>query len=91
MEAHTKVATVAGWVLYIVGVVVLEGLFLVLFRALTGQQLNELPQLFLVGSTLACALLMLPLRRQVQAYIDRRLRERRALRAARGAQRRQRR
>jgi hypothetical protein len=33
MKAHTKIATIAGWALYVVSVVVFEGFFL----ALTGQ------------------------------------------------------
>jgi hypothetical protein len=78
MEAHTKVATVAGWALYLVSVVALEGLFL----PLTGQ-VSEVSQLTLVASTLVIAVLLHPLRLQVRDYIDRRLRERRALRAAR--------
>ena len=81
--AHMTVAKVAGWAVYLVSVVVLEGLFLILVRALTGQQLNETPQLFLVGSTLVIAVLLIPLRRRLQAYIDRRLRERQALHDAR--------
>ena len=84
MEAHTKGATLASWVVYLVSVVVLEALFL----AVTGQQLNEVPQLTLVASTLVIAMLLHPLRRRLRAYIDGRLRERRALREARGAQRR---
>jgi hypothetical protein len=39
--------------------------------------------LFLVGSTLVIAVLLIPLRRRLQAYIDRRLRERQALHDAR--------
>ena len=78
MEAHTKVATVAGWALYLVSVVVLEGLFL----ALTGQ----VSQLTLVASTLVIAVLLDPLRRRLSDYIDRLLRERRALRITREAQ-----
>jgi hypothetical protein len=81
MEAHTKVATVAGWALYLVSVVVLEGLFL----TLTGQA-SQVSQLTLVASTLVIAVLLDPLRRRLSDYIDRRLRERRALRTAREAQ-----
>jgi hypothetical protein len=76
MEAHTKVATVAGWAFYLVSVV-LEGLFL----ALTGQ----VSQLTLVASTLVIAVLLAPLRRGLRDYIDRLLRERRALRTGREA------
>ncbi len=43
MKAHTKIATIAGWALYVVSVVVFEGFFL----ALTGQA-SEVPQLTLV-------------------------------------------
>ena len=82
MEVHTKVATVASWMVYLASVVVLEALFL----AITGQQLNEVPQLTLVASTLVIAVLLHPLRRRLRDYIDRHLRERRALRVARGAQ-----
>jgi hypothetical protein len=84
MEVHmmmAKVATGTGWVLYLVSVVVLEGLFL----ALTGQA-SEVSQLTLVASTLVIAVLLHPLRRRLRDYIDRRLRERGALRAAREAQ-----
>ena len=77
MEAQTNVATVAGWALYLVSVVVLESLFL----ALTGQ----VSQLTLVASTLVIAVLLDPLRRRLRDYIDRRLRERRALHTAREA------
>ena len=82
MEAHTKGATVVSWVVYVASVVVLEALFL----AITGQRLNEVPQLTLVASTLVIAVLLDPLRRQLSDYIDRRLRERHALRTAREAQ-----
>jgi len=81
MEAHTKVATIAGWALYLLSVVVIEGFFL----ALTGQ-VSEVPQLTLVASTLVIAVLLHPLRRGVRDSIERRLRERRALRLAREAQ-----
>ena len=84
MEAHTKGAKVASWGVYLASVVVLEALFL----AITGQQLNEVPQLTLVASTLVIAVLLHPLRRRLHDYIEGRLRERRALREARGAQRR---
>jgi hypothetical protein len=77
MEAQTNVATVAGWALYLVSVVVLESLFL----ALTGQ----VSQLTLVASTLVIAVLLAPLRQRLRDYIDRRLRERRALHTAREA------
>ena len=82
MEAHMKGATVASWVVYLASVVVLEALFL----AITGQQLNEVPQLTLVASTLVIAVFLHPFRRGLRDYIDRRLRERRALRVAREAQ-----
>ncbi len=84
MEVHTKtakVATGAGWVLYLLSVVVLEGLFLAL-----SAQASEVSQLTLVASTLVIAVLLEPLRRRLRDYIERRLRERRALRAAREAQ-----
>ena len=77
MEAQTNVATVAGWALYLVSVMVLESLFL----ALTGQ----VSQLTLVASTLVIAVLLAPLRQRLRDYIDRRLRERRALHTAREA------
>ena len=79
MEAHTRVATAAGWALYLVDVVVLEGLFL----NLTGQA--SVSQLTLVASTLLIAALLGPLRRRLRDYIDGRLKERRALRDAREA------
>ena len=85
MEAHMKGATVLSWVVYVASVVVLEALFL----AITGQQLSEVPQLTLVASTLVIAVLLHPLRRGLRDYIEGRLTERRALRDARGAQRRQ--
>jgi hypothetical protein len=76
-----KIATLAGWVLYLVSVVVLEGLFL----ALSGQA-SQVSQLVLVTSTLVIAALVHPLRLRLRDYIERRLREARALRAAREAQ-----
>ncbi|MBA2713293.1 MAG: hypothetical protein H0U55_07045 [Rubrobacteraceae bacterium] len=79
MEARTKMATAAGWALYLLGVVVLEGLLL----ALTG---GEIAQLTLVASTLLFAALLRPLRGRLSGSIDRRLRERLALRAAGGSQ-----
>ena len=81
MEAHTKIATLAGWVLYLLSVVALESLFL----ALSGQ-VSEVSQLVLVISTLVIAALVHPLRVGLRDYIERRLREARALRAAREAQ-----
>ena len=87
MEAHMKGATVLSWGVYVASVVVLEALFL----AITGQRLNEVPQLTLVASTLVIAVLLHPLRRGLRDYIEGRLTERRALRDARGTQRRQRR
>ena len=81
MEAHTKIATLAGWVLYLLSVVALESLFL----ALSGQ-ISEVSQLVLVISTLVIAALVHPLRLRLRDYIERRLREARALRAAREAQ-----
>jgi hypothetical protein len=79
MEARTKMATVAGWALYLLGVVVLEGILL----ASTG---GEIAQLTLVTSTLLFAALLRPLRGGLSSSIDRRLRERLALRAAGGSQ-----
>ena len=79
MEARTKMATVAGWALYLLGVVVLEGILL----ASTG---GEIAQLSLVASTLLFAALLHPLRGGLSAYVDRRLKERMALRAAGGSQ-----
>jgi hypothetical protein len=79
MEARTKIATAAGWALYVLGVVVLEGLLL----ASTG---GEIAQLSLVASTLLFAALLHPLRGGLSAYVDRRLKERMALRAAGGSQ-----
>ena len=87
MEAHMKGAAVLSWVVYVASVVVLEALFL----AITGQRPNEVPQLTLVASTLVIAVLLHPLRRRLRDYIEGRLTERRALRDARGTQRRQRR
>jgi GAF domain-containing protein len=79
MEAHTKMATAAGWTLHVLGVVVLESLLL----AWTGA---EIAQLTLVASTLLFAALLRPLRRRLSGYVDRRLKERLALRAAGRAQ-----
>jgi hypothetical protein len=75
MEARTKMATAVGWALYLLGVVVLEGLLL----ASTG---GEIAQLTLVASTLLFAALLRPLGGRLSAYVDRRLKERLALRAA---------
>ncbi len=80
MEAHTKIAVVTGWVLYLPGVVALEGLFLTL-----SGQVSEVSQLALVTSTLVFAALLRPLRLRLRDYIERRLREARALSAAREA------
>jgi hypothetical protein len=55
-------ATLAG--VYLGGVIFLQ----YLFRALTGQE----SQLAIVASTLAIAALFIPLRRQVQGFVDRR-------------------
>ena len=79
MEARTKIATAVGWALYVLGVVVLDGLLL----ASTG---GEIAQLTLVGSTLLFAALLRPLRGRLSGYVDRRLKERLALRAAGGSQ-----
>ncbi len=79
MKTRTKMATAAGWALYLLGVVVLEGLLL----ALSG---GEIAQLTLVASTLLFAALLRPLRGRLSGSIDRRLRERLALRAAGGSQ-----
>lgn len=81
MEAHTKIvkaAPVAAWAVYLVGVAMFE----VLFLALTGQA-SQAPQLVLVTSTLVIAALLYPLRLRLRDYIERRLREARALIAAR--------
>ena len=80
MEAHAKIAAIAGWALYLGSVVILEGFFL----ALT-DQVSEVPQLTLVASTLVIAVLLHPLRQRLRDFIDRRLRERQALRIAREA------
>ena len=53
-------------VFYLGGVVTMQAIF----RALTGQE--QQPQLAVVVSTLAIAALFNPLRRRVQAFIDRR-------------------
>ena len=79
MEAHTKIATAAGWVLYMLGVVILDGLLL----ASTG---GDIAQLALVASTLLFAALLRPLRGGLSAYVDRRLKEKLALRATGGSQ-----
>ena len=79
MEARTKMATAAGWTLYVLCVVVLEGVLL----AWTG---GEIAQLTLVASTLLCAALLRPLRGRLSAYVDRRLKERLGLRAGGGSQ-----
>jgi hypothetical protein len=80
MKTRTKMAAaVAGWTLYVLCVVVLEGLLL----AWTG---GEIAQLTLVASTLLFAALLRPLRGRLSGSIDRRLRERLALRAAGGSQ-----
>ena len=79
MEARTKMATAVGYALYVLGVVVLEGLLL----ASTG---GEIAQLALVASTLLFAALLRPLRGGLIAHVDRRLRERLALRVAGGSQ-----
>ena len=55
--------------IYVGGIVLIQGLF----RALTGQE----TQLAIVASTLAIAALFNPLRRHVQAFIDRRFYRRR--------------
>jgi hypothetical protein len=58
------VLTAALALVYVASIVLLQGLF----RALTG----ETSQLAVVASTLAIAALFVPLRRRVQAFIDRR-------------------
>jgi hypothetical protein len=58
------VLTAALALVYIGSIVLLQGLF----RALTGEN----SQLAIVASTLAIAALFVPLRRRVQAFIDRR-------------------
>jgi hypothetical protein len=78
MEIHTKGATLSGWAAYLLGVVLLEALFL----AATGQHMSEVPQLTLVASTLIFAALLHPLRLRLIGYVEGRLREREALRAA---------
>jgi len=67
MEAYPKGATVPSWALYLVGVVLLEALFL----GAIGQGLPEAPQLTLVASTLVIAALFSPLRRRIQGFVDR--------------------
>ena len=80
MEARTKkMATVVGWALYVLGVVVLEGLLV----ASTG---GDIAQLTLVASTLLFAALLRPLRGRLSGHVDRRLKERLARRAAGGSQ-----
>jgi hypothetical protein len=59
-----SVLTAALALVYVGSIVVLQGLF----RALTGEN----SQLAVVASTLAIAALFVPLRRRVQAFIDRR-------------------
>jgi hypothetical protein len=59
-----SVLTAALALVYVGSIVLLQGLF----RALTG----ETSQLAVVASTLAIAALFVPLRRRVQAFIDRR-------------------
>jgi hypothetical protein len=71
MEAYPKGATLPSWVLYLVGVVLLEALFL----GATGQRLPEVPQLTLVASTLVIAVSLHPLRLRLRDYIEGRLRE----------------
>ncbi len=76
METHTiRVASVAGWVLYVICVVNLQAVF----RFLTGQE----SVLAVVASTLLIAVLLHPFRLWLRNLIDRRLRERRARSVAR--------
>jgi hypothetical protein len=77
MEVHTKGATLTGWAVYLLAVVLLEALFL----AATGQHMDEVPQLTLVASTLVIAASLHPLRLRLRDFIEGRLRERDALRA----------
>jgi hypothetical protein len=79
MEAHTMGATLPSWAAYLLGVVLLEALFL----AATGQRISEVPQLTLVAPTLVFAVSLHPLRLRLSDYIEGRLRERGALRRAR--------
>ena len=83
MEAYPKGATLPSWALYLVGVVLLEALFL----GAIGQRLPEVPQLTLVASTLVIAVSLHPLRLRLRDYIEGRLRERGALREARAERR----
>jgi len=76
METHTRVAAVVGWVLYVVCVVNLQAVL----RILTGAN----SQLAVVASTLVIAVVLHPFRLWLRNLIDRRLRERRARRVARG-------
>ena len=79
MEAHTtKVATLPSWAAYLLGVVLLEALFL----TATGQRMSEVPQLTLVASTLVFAVSLHPLRLRLSDYIEGRMRERGTLRRA---------
>jgi hypothetical protein len=64
MDTHTKVATVGNWALYVVSVLVIEGLFRALFHALTGHPLYS--QVSLVASTLVIVVVLLPLRRRLR-------------------------
>jgi hypothetical protein len=83
MDTHTKVATVGNWALYVVSVLVIEGLFRALFHALTGHPLYS--QVSLVASTLVIVVVLLPLRRRLRDYFDRRLREAGPARRQRGS------